>query len=116
MQTHLFAFLFLLLALFFLLYFFRSPPQVTGQVNSPALIWLLEQFAAMERALGDECIIILPVESPRTTQCLCDDAYGLELCTGITDALLVDGKGLRKELVSDLFKAALIRDGSARDE
>ena len=36
-----------------------GPPQVTGEVYSTTLIWLLEQLAAVQRSLGDKSIVVL---------------------------------------------------------
>lgn len=48
------------------LWVLNYPPQVTGKVDSTALIWLLEQFTTMEGSLGDQSIVVFLGETTGT--------------------------------------------------
>jgi hypothetical protein len=59
-----------------------GPPQVTGEVYSTTLIWLLQQLAAMQSSLGDEGIVILAAELlTAARQRATNNADGLELAS-----------------------------------
>lgn len=92
------------------------PPQMTGQIDSTALIGLLEQLATVQRAFCDECIVVFLTEVPCCVQSTSDDAYSLELCSRVADRLLVDCESLSEVLVRDLLEIVLICNLSAGDE
>lgn len=62
----------------------------------------------MQRALGNQRVVILASKVPRVVQGPGNHADGLELRPRIANRFLVDGKGLRKELVADLLRARLV--------
>lgn len=87
-----------------------TPPKMASGANRAALIGLLEQLAAVQRGLRDERVEVLGPEAPRAVQAPRDAADGLELRARVADALLVDGEGLREELVAHLLEARLVGD------
>lgn len=64
----------------------------------------------MQRALGDEGIVVLLAEVARLVEGAGNDADSLELGAGVANRLLVDGESLRKKLVADLLEAVLVGD------
>jgi hypothetical protein len=86
----------------------NSPPKMTRQKHGAALIWLFQQLTSVQCRFGDERIVVFLAEAPRALQRTCQNAYSLELCTTITDAVFVDGESLHKEFVRGLLKAALV--------
>jgi hypothetical protein len=81
---------------------------MTCQVDSPALIWLLQQLASMQGNLRDKSIVIFLRETSRIVKGTGDDADSLELRSGIANSILIDSKSLCKELIANLFEAGLI--------
>lgn len=67
----------------------------------------------MQSGLGNEGIIVLLGEPAGAVEGSRNDADGLELSTRVTDGVLVNGKGLCKEFVTELFEARLVRHFSA---
>lgn len=93
-----------------------GPPEMAGQVDGAALVGLLEQLAAVQSALGDESVVVVAAEVAAGVQTAGDDAHSLELGAAVADGLLVDGEGLREELVRNLLVTRLVRDLAAGDE
>lgn len=89
---------------------------MTRSANRTTLIGLLEQLATVQRGFGDERVVVLLAEGPRAVQRASDAADGLELRARVADALLVDGKGLREELVRNFLEARLVRDLAGGEE
>jgi hypothetical protein len=59
-----------------------GPPQVTSEVHSTTLVWLLEQLASVQSRLGDEGIVILAAELlTAARQRATNNADGLELAS-----------------------------------
>ena len=70
----------------------------------------------MQRRLSDQRVVVLLAKAPRHLQGAGDGADGLELCSRIADAVLVDGERLGEEFVGEFFEAALVGDLAARDK
>jgi len=87
-----------------------------GKVDGAALVRFLEEFAAVESAFSDEVVVVFLAEVSGGMESIGDDTDGLELSPGIRDCFLVDGKGLRKELVCDFFEFTLVCDLAAEEE
>lgn len=87
---------------------FDYPPQMTCKVHRTALVGFFEQFASVQRGLGDQGVVILLGETPGSVERSGDDAHSLELCARVTDGVLVNGECLGKELVAEFFKSRLI--------
>lgn len=81
---------------------------MTRQVDGAALVWLLEQFTAVESALRDECVVVLSAKVPCAAETLRNDTNGLELGPRVAYTFFVDGECLSEELVGNLFEVALI--------
>lgn len=62
----------------------------------------------MECGLGNEGIVVLLGEPPGSVKGACDDTYGLELGTRVTNRVFVNGERLGEELVAVLFEACLV--------
>lgn len=62
----------------------------------------------MQRALGDERVVVFPRKVARLKQGPGDATDSLELRSAITYALLVDSECLCEELVGDLFVRRLV--------
>ena len=92
------------------------PPQMTGEIDCTALVRLLEQFAAVQRAFCDERIVVLFAEVPCCVQPTGNDAHSLELRSRVTDCFFVDCEGLCEVLICDFFKVVLICDLPTGDE
>ena len=86
------------------------------QVHRAALVRLLQQLAPMQRALGDQRVVVLAREAPRAVQRAGEHADRLELRLGVANDLLVDGERLREEVVRQLRVARLVCDARAGDE
>lgn len=84
------------------------PPQVAGEVDSAALIRLLEQLAAVKRALCDKRVVVVAAEVACRVQPTSNDAHSLKLRAAITNSLLIDGKGLCKEFVRNFLVSRLV--------
>lgn len=88
---------------------------MASEVDSTTLIWLLEEFATMQRRLRDERIVVLPAEPIRTSrQRTGDDANSLELRPRVGNGLFIDRKGLSKEFIRHIFVLTLARHLSTR--
>lgn len=70
----------------------------------------------MQRALRNQCIVVLPAETPCAMQSPRNTADSLVLGSRIADALLVHRKRLREELVAHLLEACLVGDLARRQE
>ena len=92
----------------FVLWRFSHPPEVTGQVDRTALIWFLQQFAAMQGSLCNQGIIVFLSKSSRAMQRTCNDAHSLELGSRVANGVFIYGESLREELVTELFKPYLV--------
>lgn len=89
---------------------------MAGKVHCTALVRLLEKLASMQSSLGDQCIIILLGETPGSVQGTCNDTYGLELSSRVTDRIFIDGKRLREEFVADFFESCLVSNFTTHHE
>lgn len=86
---------------------------MTGEVDSAALVGLLEQLATVQRAFGDECVVVLLAKISCCVQRTGNDTYSLELSSRVADGLFVDCEGLREVLVSDFLEVVLVGNLSA---
>lgn len=89
---------------------------MTRNAHRTTLIRLFQQLAAMQSALRNQCIVVLPTEPSRRMQSPCNAAHSLELTSTVTNALFVDCKCLCKELVGYFFESSLICDLACCEE
>lgn len=89
---------------------------MTCEVDGAALVRLLEQFASVKRAFGNQSVVILLSEIPCRMQGACNDTHCLELCSRVADGLFVNRESLCKVLVCNLLEAILICNLTASDE
>jgi hypothetical protein len=89
---------------------------MTCKVDSTALIWLLEQLAAVQRAFCDERVVVLLAKVARCVQPARNNANSLELRSRIADGLLIDRESLGEVFVRDFLKVVLVCDLATRDK
>lgn len=70
----------------------------------------------MKSTFRDQGIIVLLAEISRLMECSSNNAHSLELSPRITYCFFVDGKSLRKELITDFFSASLVSYLTTGDE
>lgn len=83
------------------------------QIHRPTLVRLLQQLASVQGRLGDQRVVVLFREPPRSMQRASDDAHRLELRPRVADRIFVDCESLGKEFVADLLEPRLIGDLAA---
>ena len=92
------------------------PPQVACHEHGRGLLWPLEELGRVQGGLGRECLVVVRAKDAGLMQCADHEAYRLELCARVGQALFEDGECVHEHLVRHVLDACLVSDFSREEK